>query len=81
MPLLERILSEEEQEFVGNLKNVVNCKVLGHGDEGYLEHCIIWNYFIQKQPLAIAFCENEAQVIATLKLCLNFDIEFSIRSG
>ena len=68
-------------DFLADLEERFACEVLKNGTTKYYGECIIWNFFIQAQPLAIILVESEEDIKSVLQICLENEIQFTIRSG
>jgi FAD/FMN-containing dehydrogenase len=56
-------------------------EVLAPGDEGYEKARAVWNAMIDRRPLVIVRCIDDADVLACVRLARQFKLPVSIRGG
>ena len=66
---------------VEGLDAVVKGRVVQRGDDGYDEARALYNAMIDKRPAAIAYCTDEADVAAALKLGRERGLRIAVRGG
>jgi len=56
-------------------------ELLGPGDSGFAEACVIFNGMIEKRPAVVARCVDATDVAAALGLAREFGLEVAVRGG
>src|SRR2546421_2729647 len=66
---------------VEGLAKAVRGRVVERGDAAYDESRALYNAMIDKQPAAVAYCVDEADVVAAVKFATERDLRIAIRCG
>jgi UDP-N-acetylenolpyruvoylglucosamine reductase len=66
---------------IDEFKSMLRGKLVQREDEDYTEACKVYNGMIDKKPLLIAYCEDVADVIASVNFARNNKLLTAIRGG
>ncbi|MBV9831273.1 MAG: FAD-binding oxidoreductase, partial [Marmoricola sp.] len=74
-------MTQTAESPVVRLRNSVRGEVIGASEAGYDESRRVWNAAVDRRPLAVVQCVDEADVRAAVRFAVDNGVEIAVRSG